>query len=207
MRKKKWVDPFIENETKYIIKDKALKGQWLNNSDFKQLYLEIGMGMGDFITQSAKINHDVLYVGFEKDMTCVAKSAIKAEEYQLNNFKVILDNANNLSEYFDCEVDRIYLHFSDPWPKKGYAKRRLTYHTYLDVYRSILKDDGELIFKTDNKDLFEFSIVEFGNYGWKLIDFSVDYHRNPNNDIKTGYEEKFTGLNQPIYFAKIKKNI
>ena len=163
------------------------------------------MGMGDFITQSAFKNPDILYVGFEKVTTCVAKSVIKAEELEIDNFRVILDNADNLEEYFNDEVDRIYLHFSDPWPKKAHVKRRLTHSRYLNIYRKVLKADGEIIFKTDNKDLFEFSIPEFINNGFKMTDFSVDYHRHENDDILTGYETKFKEMGQPIYFAKFIK--
>lgn len=206
MRKKKWVEPFIEEESKYIIKDHKSKGQWHSDYPKDKLYLEIGMGMGDFITQSAFRNPDVLYVGFEKVTTCVAKSVIKAEELKVDNFRVILDNADNLEEYFDSEVDRIYLHFSDPWPKKGHAKRRLTHSRYLNIYQNVLNDDGDIIFKTDNKDLFEFSIPEFLNNGFKMTDFSVDYHRHENDDILTGYEAKFKEMGQPIYFAKFIKS-
>lgn len=205
MRKKKWVDPFIEEENRYIVKDVKPKGHWHKEYSKDKLYLEIGMGMGDFITQSAYKNPDILYVGFEKVNTCVAKSVIKAEELKIDNFRVILDNADNLEEYFNDEVDRIYLHFSDPWPKKAHAKRRLTHSRYLNIYHKVLKTDGEIIFKTDNKDLFEFSIPEFINNGFRITDFSVDYHRHENDDILTGYEAKFKEMGQPIYFAKFIK--
>lgn len=205
MRKKKWVDPFIEEENRYIVKDVKPIGHWHEEHSKDKLYLEIGMGMGDFITQSAFKNPDILYVGFEKVTTCVAKSVIKAEELEIDNFRVILDNADNLEEYFNDEVDRIYLHFSDPWPKKAHAKRRLTHSRYLNIYRKVLKADGEIIFKTDNKDLFEFSIPEFINNGFRMADFSVDYHRHENDDILTGYETKFKEMGQPIYFAKFIK--
>ena len=205
MRKRKWVDAYIENESKYIVRDQADKGNWLKNKNKEKLYLEIGMGMGDFITESARRNPNIMYVGFEKVMMCVAKASQKAEELSLDNFNVILDTADNIENYFDKEVDRIYLHFSDPWPKKGYWKRRLTYHTYLQKYEHILKDGADIIFKTDNKDLFEFTIIEIQNEGWKLLDFSVDYHRHENDDPKTGYEAKFVELGQPIYFARFKK--
>ena len=207
MRKHKWVDPYIENENRYIVRDQSLKGQWAKKYDAKALYLEIGMGMGDFITQSAKNHPETLYIGFEKDMTCVAKSSMKAEELELDNFRIILNNADNVTDFFDKEVDRIYLHFSDPWPKKGHVKRRLTYHGYLEKYAAILKDDGDIIFKTDNKDLFEFSIVEFQKYNWNLLEFSVDYHRHENDDVMTAYESKFVNLGQPIYYARIQKQI
>lgn len=205
IRKKKWVNPFIEQEQKYIVKDQRLKGNWLKSFPYRKLYLEIGMGMGDFIVGSAQRDRSILYVGLEKEATCVAKSVIKAQENKVENLRVILNGADEILDYFDKEVDRIYLHFSDPWPKKAHAKRRLTYHTYLAKYRKILQDEGEIIFKTDNSSLFEFSLQEFLNCGWRLDDISVDYHRHPNDDIMTGYEKKFVELGQPIYFAVFKK--
>ena len=158
IRKKKWVAPYIENEDRYIIKRAAQI-----NKTKDRLYVEIGMGMGDFITKSASLNPGILYIGLEKEATCVAKAAIKASEYDLDNLGIIFDGADNIEAYFDHNVDRIYLHFSDPWPKKAHAKRRLTYHTFLAKYKQVLKADGEIIFKTDNAGLFEFSIIEFLN--------------------------------------------
>lgn len=205
IRKKKWVNPYIEQEQKYIIKDCSYKGNWLEKMPYQKLYLEIGMGMGDFIVGSAQRDKDILYVGLEKEATCVAKSAIKAQEAGIENFRVILAGADDILNYFEREIDRIYLHFSDPWPKKAHAKRRLTYHTYLEKYAQILKHGGTIVFKTDNSSLFEFSLKEFLDNGWLLEDVSVDYHRRSNDDIMTGYEKKFVELGQPIYYAVFKK--
>lgn len=201
IRKKKWVKPFLESENKYLVKAN-LKGQWLKEYPFKELILEIGMGMGDFITQTAKLNPDKLYIGFEKDETCVAKAIMKAQELNLENFIVINDNALNLESYFkESEVDMIYLQFSDPWPKKGHYKRRLTYQSFLEIYDSVLKVQGHIFFKTDNQILYNFSIPSITNFGFKLVEMNVDYHANGKIYPMTGYEEKFTDLGQPIYYA------
>ena len=202
IRKKKWVAPYIENEDRYIIK----RADQINKTK-DRLYAEIGMGMGDFITKSASLNPDILYIGLEKEATCVAKAAIKASEYDLDNLGIIFDGADNIEAYFDHNIDRIYLHFSDPWPKKAHAKRRLTYHTFLAKYKQVLKADGEIIFKTDNAGLFEFSIIEFLNNGFTLLEISVDYHREPKDDIMTAYESKFVELSKPIYFARLKNKV
>ncbi|MDO4756227.1 MAG: tRNA (guanosine(46)-N7)-methyltransferase TrmB [Parabacteroides sp.] len=205
IRKKKWVKPFLEQEEEYLLKDEY-KGKWLEVFPYKRIYLEIGMGMGDFISEQAKRDPETLYIGFEKDETCVAKAIMKAKENELKNLIIILDNATALKEYFiDGEVDLIYLHFSDPWPKKGHTKRRLTYRTFLDIYYDILNDQGKIVFKTDNKGLYEFSLVEMTNHKFALEEISVDYHREVKDEPMTGYEAKFVSLNQPIYYAKMMK--
>jgi Predicted S-adenosylmethionine-dependent methyltransferase len=120
MRKKKWVFPFLTQENDYLVKD-------LNElKDLSKIYVEIGMGMGDFIIDSAKLNPDIFYVGLEKVDTCVARAIQKAQENKLSNFKVILENADKITELFDeNSIDLIYLHFSDPWPKKEITKEDL----------------------------------------------------------------------------------
>ncbi len=200
MRKKKWVRPFLDEEKVYLLD--SLK-------EFKTdmpINLEIGMGMGDFICDSAKLNKDIYYIGLEKDETCVARAIIKAREYKLDNFKVLLRNANEIEEYVNqSSIDRIYLHFSDPWPKKGHHKRRLTYPTFLEKYKKLLKDDGEIIFKTDNKDFFLDSLEYFKESGLETVDINYDYHSIKRDEPLTGYESKFKDLGNPIFFIKLKK--
>ena len=200
MRKKKWVRPFLDEEKVYLLDSlKEFKTD-------KPLYLEIGMGMGDFICDSAKTNKDIYYIGLEKDETCVARAIIKAREFELDNFKVLLRNANEIEEYVNEEsVDCIYLHFSDPWPKKGHHKRRLTYPTFLEKYKKLLKEDGEIIFKTDNKDFFMDSLEYFKESNLETIDINYDYHSIKRDEPLTGYESKFKVLGNPIYFIKLKK--
>lgn len=200
MRKKKWVKPFLDEDKEYLLNDfKSFRVT-------KPVYLEIGMGMGDFICDSAQRNNDIFYIGFEKDETCVARAIIKAKEYQLDNLKIILGNANNVEDYIkEDSIDCIYLHFSDPWPKKGHHKRRLTYPTFLEKYKILLKNNGNLIFKTDNKSFFMDSLAYFEKANLKIVDISYDYHAIKREEPLTGYETKFKNLGNPIYYAKLTK--
>lgn len=206
IRKKKWVRPFLDNENRYLLKE-SLKGEYLKKYPFKRLVLEIGMGMGDFLTTTAGLDTNTLYIGLEKDETCVAKAILKAQELNLNNFLVINDNAQNLVNYFDLEeVDMIYLQFSDPWPKKGHYKRRLTYDTFLKNYMDILKKKGTIFFKTDNTILYTFSLPSMTCFGFKLVEMSLNYHEKEKHYPMTGYEEKFVNEGLPIYYALFMKD-
>lgn len=197
LRKRKWVDPYLENEKDILCT--SLKG-------YKDFYLEIGMGMGDFIIESSLLDKDRFYVGLEKDRTCVAKAIVKAKEKDLNNLKILLGDANNLLEMFDeGSVSRIYLHFSDPWPKKGYHKRRLTYPTFLKRYEYLLKDGGQIIFKTDNEDFFKDSLDYFKESSFVLEEINEDYHAIKRDEPITGYEAKFINEGKPIYYARYRK--
>lgn len=200
MRKKKWVRPFLDEENLYLLDN-------LNDlKTSKPIYLEIGMGMGDFINESALRNPDIYYIGLEKDETCVARSILKAKENKLANFNVMLVNAGEIEEHIPFKtIDRIYLHFSDPWPKKGHHKRRLTYPTFLEKYKNILKDNGEIIFKTDNKDFFIDSLNYFKQANLETVDINYNYHSIKRDEPLTGYESKFKDLGQAIYYIKLKK--
>jgi len=195
MRKKKWVDSFIENEKEYLIDEFRI--------DSGKIILEIGMGMGDFITESSFNNPNNFYIGLEKDETCVARAIKKAQDKNLNNFRVMLKDASKINELFNPKsIDTIYLHFSDPWPKKHHHKRRLTYPTFLKLYEEILKDNGKLIVKTDNHDFFLDSLEYFKESNFKQIKVDYDYHSELYNEPMTGYQKRFTALNQPIYYAQ-----
>lgn len=195
MRKKKWVSPFLENENEYTISD-------LN--DFKTdkpIYIEIGMGMGDFICESALQNPNIYYIGLERVDVCVARAVKKASENKLDNFKVMLADADNIEELIPGKsVDLIYLHFSDPWPKKRQHKRRLTYMSFLTKYERILKDDGFLIFKTDNEGFYDDSLEYFKQSSFKLVEDSRNYKKE--NEPMTAYQAKFVAEGKPIYYAK-----
>lgn len=198
MRKKKWVSPFLENENEYTITD-------LNNfSTNKPIYIEIGMGMGDFICESASQNPDIYYIGLERVDVCVARAVKKASDNKLNNFKVMLADASNIEELIpEKSIDVIYLHFSDPWPKKRQNKRRLTYMTFLTKYERILKDSGYLIFKTDNEGFYDDSIEYFKESNFKLVEQSRDYKKE--DEPMTAYQAKFVSEGKPIYYAKYSK--
>jgi tRNA (guanine-N7-)-methyltransferase len=158
------------------------------------------MGKGQFLTQLALQNPDINYIGIEKFSSVLLRASEKLETIELNNVKIINIDALMLNEYFDTnEVARIYLNFSDPWPKNAHAKRRLTSNRFLPLYENILDKNGEIHFKTDNRLLFEFSLESLNNYGMILSNISLDLHNSdfPNN-IMTEYEEKFSKFG-PIY--------
>lgn len=157
--------------------------------------LEIGCGKGSFICQLAKRNPDITYIAMEKisDVILLAMERIKNEG--INNVKFINGDAKIIPELFPAgSVRRIYLNFSDPWSKKGYAKRRLTHRNFLDIYKSVLVPDGEIIFKTDNVGLFDFSLEEFEASGFTLTDITRDLHNSEYNadNIETEYERNFS---------------
>ena len=199
MRKKKWVPEFLAQEEEYLLKD--MKNQKCD----LPLYVEIGMGMGDFITQSAKMNPSIFYIGLEREETCVARAIKKARDLDLKNLKIIFADAMNIEELFDEEsIDLIYLHFSDPWPKERTHKRRLTYPSFLSSYEKVLKKDGELIFKTDNADFFEDSLGYFETSHFTLLECDRDYYKE--GEPMTAYQAKFHAEGKPINYAKYKIN-
>ena len=195
MRKKKWVTPFLENEENYLVED------LLHIESEKPVYIEIGMGMGDFITQSAALHPDILYIGLEKVETCVARAIKKAQDLKLENFKVMLKDADKIDELCKPDsIDLIYLHFSDPWPKKRTHKRRLTYPPFLKKYETILKDKGILIYKTDNESFFDDSLEYFKESSFVQLETDRNYYRE--GEPMTAYQEKFVNEGKPIFYAK-----
>ena len=153
----------IVNNSKYTIKE-------INNNIFDNnnpIYLEIGMGKGDFIINNAIQNPNINYIGIEKYKSVLVKAVQKLEEKELNNLKIICMDAKNINE-METKVDLLYLNFSDPWPKKRHALRRLTSPIYLEKYENIFKNQKHIIMKTDNRNLFEYSIISFTNYGYKI---------------------------------------
>ena len=184
----------IVNNSKYTIKE-------INNNNFDNnnpIYLEIGMGKGDFIINNAIQNPNINYIGIEKYKSVLVKAVQKLEEKELNNLKIICMDAKNINE-METKVDLLYLNFSDPWPKKRHALRRLTSPIYLEKYENIFKNQKHIIMKTDNRNLFEYSIISFTNYGYKIEDICLDiYKENIENNIPTEYEKKFRDKG-PIY--------
>lgn len=185
------------------------KGNWKNVfENDNPVHLEIGMGKGDFIIDLATKNPNINYIGLEKFPSVIVVAMDKVAKTELKNIKLICADATNLNEIFEeNEIDKIYLNFSDPWPKTRHAKRRLTYSTFLKVYETILKDSSTIEFKTDNRSLFEFSLVSFNQNNWDFLKLCFDLHNDyDTNEIsKTEYEKRFIGLGQPIYFIEIKK--
>lgn len=187
------------------IKDKEDIQNILNKNKDKKVFLEIGMGKGDFITQLSKLDRDNIYIGVEVSPPVLALAVKKLQRYEEDN-NIRLDNlffmsfdAIELSNIFlEGQIEKIYLNFSDPWPKKKHAKRRLTNEKFLEQYKKVLKEHGQIEFKTDNRQLFEYSLVSMQNYGLKFIDVYLDLHKTELFNIETEYERKFSPFG-PIY--------
>ena len=179
------------------------KGLWNRNvfKTTKELYVEIGMGKGQFITQMAMLHPEINYIGIEKYSSVLVRALDKFDREPLENLRFLRMDAEDILEFFDQgEISGIYLNFSDPWPKDRHAKRRLTSLPFLKRYERVLEHGGELQFKTDNRPLFDFSLKELDKAGWKLLDFTYDLHKDgpaPGN-VMTEYEEKFFKLGNPI---------
>lgn len=179
------------------------KGQWkkLFGNDHP-LHVEIGMGKGKFIMELAAANPQINYIGIEKYSSVLLRALEKRNELELDNLYLIRFDAEYLKDIFDRdEIDRIYLNFSDPWPKDRHAKRRLTSKEFLSKYDQCLKRDGEVIFKTDNRILFDFSVEEAAVAGWKLKEVTYDLHHSDylDGNVMTEYEERFSALGNPIH--------
>ncbi|MDF9866894.1 tRNA (guanine-N7-)-methyltransferase [Bacilli bacterium PM5-3] len=195
-------DDIIANSN-YVIKEKQEK--YFDNK--KPIHLEIGIGKGDFIIGMAKKHPKVNFVGVEKFGTVLVKALEKVENEGLENVLLIKEDATNLDEYFNENTfECIYINFSDPWPKKRHYKRRLTYKSFLEIYERLLKKDGFLKQKTDNKSLFESSLISYNDYGTNFEMVSVDLHASEHakENIMSEYERKFSSMNQPIYAINIK---
>ena len=169
----------------------------------RKLCVEVGTGKGDFITQIAERNPQIDFVGMEVEATVVLAAARKVREKNLSNVRLLVCDVNRIAEIFsEHAVDRLYINFCDPWPKKRHAKRRLTHVNFLELYRKILAPDGEIFFKTDNRGLFDFSLEQFAAAGMTVRDVTNDLHADePADNIRTEYETKFSAAGVPINFC------
>lgn len=167
------------------------------------LYIEIGMGKGQFLMEHARRNPEINYIGIEKYSSVLLRAVEKMETEELPNLRFIRFDAEYITNIFDQgEIDRIYLNFSDPWPKDRHAKRRLTSRQFLARYREILNPGKIIEFKTDNRPLFDFSLDEVKESGYTLLAFTYDLHHDEElckGNIMTEYEEKFSSLGNPIH--------
>ena len=193
----------VESNDYVINHPEEYKGKW--NEVFQNnqpIHLEIGMGKGKFIMEHARKHLDVNYIGVEKYSSVLVRALQKIEDEEPSNLRFLCYNAENLLDVFDKEdIDKIYLNFSDPWPKDRHAKRRLTSKEFLQRYDQCLKKDGEIVFKTDNRPLFDFSVEEVKGFGWKLREVTYDLHHSEyvNGNVMTEYEEKFVKEDKPIH--------
>ncbi|MBO4685591.1 MAG: tRNA (guanosine(46)-N7)-methyltransferase TrmB [Lachnospiraceae bacterium] len=195
-REEMLVNPFIVQDPE------RLRGCWRaefgNNNPLR---IEIGMGKGQFLLTLAQQNPDINFVGIEKYSSVLIRALARQEELKLQNLRLIRYDAETIDELFaDGEVDRIYLNFSDPWPKDRHAKRRLTSDRFLARYARILAPEGRVEFKTDNVDLFDFSLESAESSGWTLSEVTRDLHNSPaaEGNVMTEYEERFSALGNPI---------
>ncbi len=201
MRKKPNLDKRLARCEKIIPKElEKLSGVWKKTYGHKKLCLEIGCGKGLFITETAKCNKDILFVGIEREPGALVMAAEKALEQGIENVVFIDADAEKICEIFsEGEVDGIYLNFSDPWPRKKQAKRRLTHEGFLSLYDKVLCEDGFIFFKTDNQKLFEFSLNSMSEYGLLLRNISLDLKASGIDNIMTEYETRFTEMGMNIY--------
>ena len=195
----------ILDKSPYIISEPFLfKGRWKevfkNNNP---IHLEIGMGKGQFLINMALNNPNINFIGIEKFDSVMVRTLEKIANYELDNIKVIKIDASDILDVFDDEISKIYLNFSDPWPKRRHAKKRLTSEVFLEKYKKLGSLDIEQ--KTDNRKLFEYSLQSFVNNNYKILDLSLDLHNDKENIITTEYEDKFIKRNQVIYYVNVKK--
>ncbi|CEK33757.1 tRNA guanine-N(7)-methyltransferase,tRNA (guanine-N(7)-)-methyltransferase,tRNA (guanine-N(7)-)-methyltransferase,tRNA (guanine-N(7)-)-methyltransferase,Putative methyltransferase [[Clostridium] sordellii] len=203
-RKKKGADLKLLSFENLVIKGDEIdfKGNW--NEKFQNdnpIHVEFGTGRGKFLTTLAKQNPNINYIAMEMKEEVLLKAVEKAVENELNNILFIWGDVNNILDYFDKgELSRVYINFCDPWPKKRWYKRRLTYRGFLENYKKLLNDDGEIHFKTDNEKLFEFSLNEFSEANLKLKNINLDLANSDyEGNVTTEYEDKFMSYGMKIY--------
>lgn len=197
-------DEVIAQSEHVIQNPQEYKGKW--NEVFHNnnpIQIEIGMGKGQFLMKLAELNPNINYIGIEKYTSVILRAVQKRNEIEISNLKLICMDAEDIIHVFEKgEVNKIYLNFSDPWPKDRHSKRRLTSKEFLNRYDNILHDDGTIEFKTDNKKLFEFSLEEIKESKWNLVAHTFDLHHDSvlsDGNIMTEYEEKFSLKGNPIH--------
>ena len=196
----------VDNSSFVVHNPKEYKGKYSevfgNNNPIE---LEIGMGKGNFIIDKAMKNPNINFIGVERYESVVCRALEKLENTNLTNVKIICIDAFELDDVFDKEISTIYLNFSDPWPKKRHAKRRLTSHVFLPVYDLIFKDEKVIVQKTDNVGLFESSIVSLSTYGYTIEEISLDLASTGMENSLTEYEARFMSQGIKINYLKARK--
>lgn len=207
VKHKPWAIPMLEEYEDIVIGEpETYRGRWAEvfNND-RDLALEIGTGKGQFIVEMAKHQPKTNFIGLDlqSDVLVMALKKILAEDEALPNLRLLWSNGQDVDQFFAPQsIATIYLNFSDPWPKRRHAKRRLTHPRFLAVYQRLLKPEGVLQFKTDNRTLFEYTLMTWANAGLYFEDVQLDLHAeeaSAQEEVKTEYEEKFMAKGQPIY--------
>lgn len=191
------------------------KDEVLNTCDFyvteelfnndNPIYMEIGMGKGDFILNMSLEYPDINFIGVEKYSSVASVAIKKIREYDLHNLKIMVMDIKDVPEFLYHKIDKIFLNFSDPWPKARHAKRRLTHENQLKIYDNLFKGKMVIEQKTDNDDLFAFSLESFKEYGYNIVLLSYDLHKENIPNIMTEYEAKFSSLGTKIKYVKVEK--
>lgn len=201
MRRMRNLEPRMEKCAAYRIEEPAQhKGTWRNlKPDATALWVEVGCGKGKFTAETAQANPDVLLIAVERCREAMVVAMEKAKSLGLTNvFYIDMDVAAIEDIFAAGEIDRLFINFPDPWPRKKNAKRRLTHRSFLDKYCRVVRENGEVHFKTDNAPLFEYSVEEFAACGLEVKNLTRDLHKDGVVGIMTGYEEKFHALGTPI---------
>ena len=203
VRNRKGATELLEAHPQYVILNPAdAKGRWqeIFGNDHP-IHVEVGSGKGAFVSGMAKANPEINYIGIDIQKSVLSYALDKVLATDVPNIKLLRVDGSDLTDYFEeGEIDRLYLNFSDPWPKKRHEKRRLTYQSFLATYQQILPENGEIHFKTDNRGLFEYSLVSFSQFGMKLKGVWLDLHASDFEDnVLTEYEQKFANKGQVIY--------
>ncbi|QWQ39434.1 tRNA (guanosine(46)-N7)-methyltransferase TrmB [Gemella sp. zg-570] len=203
--------PRLENNPFVFIEPKNNKNKWKdifkNNSP---IHLEVGTGKGKFIFNLAKKFPEINFIALETQPTVLSFLLDKIEEEEISNLRLLLADANNLTEYFGKEeIDKLYLNFSDPWSKKRHEKRRLTFKTFLTQYSEILNKEKRIAQKTDNMNLFEYSLFSYSNFGFTIDKISLDLTNSKyeSDNVHTEYEDKFITKGNKIYYVEVVKTI
>ncbi|MDD3204996.1 MAG: tRNA (guanosine(46)-N7)-methyltransferase TrmB [Lachnospiraceae bacterium] len=189
----------------YVVQEpKEMKNKWKELFGISNpIYIEIGMGKGQFITTMAKNNPNINFIGIEKYSSVLLRAIQKVEAEEIPNLRFLCIDAKEIVDFFGKEeIDKIYLNFSDPWPKDRHAKRRLPSKEFLERYDQILKTEGNLEFKTDNRDLFDFAVEQIPETKWKIDQITYDLHHNNEmnkGNVMTEYEQKFSSIGNPIH--------
>ena len=204
LRKKPWGDNELNTNDRFIHNPEENKGKWKEVfGNDNPIHIEIGTGKGQFLTTMSLLNPNINYIAIERQTNVIVSALKKGREKGVSkNIVFFVADVKELLNYFEPEeIERIYINFCDPWPnKKKWAKRRLTHKNFLNLYEALFTNGGEVFFKTDNRLLFEFSLNEFADKGWRLHNISLDLHNSDfEGNVKTEYEEKFSGIGMPIY--------
>lgn len=209
LRKKPWIAERIQDFSNILVSDPTVyKGKWRQFfQNDNPLHVEVGTGKGRFVTTLAQQNHVMNFIGMEYMQDVIYYAAQNAANKELKNIALLRFDVNHIADVFDCgEISRLYINFCDPWPKKRHAKRRLTHSDFLKRYKQILAPGGEIHFKTDNEELFAYSLNEFAaDREFQLKNITFDLHNSDFvSNVMTEYEEKFSGMGMKIFRCEAK---